>query len=304
MITTDVITMGEALVVGRTQSPGPLRHADTLRLDVAGAENNVAIGLRRLGHRVSWLGRVGDDEFGAKILATLRGEDVDVSGAVLDTEAPTAFMTKEYRTATTTRMAYYRAGSAGSRLCPADIDLTRLRAAKILHVTGITVALSQTARQAVHAAIDAARHGGALVSVDVNYRARLWPDRASAASALHELARHGDIVFASEDELDLVDAQPRELVVTRGAAGAQAHLPEGIIEQEAMPAVAVDPVGAGDGFVAGYLSGLLDGLPPTGRLRRGAVLGAFAVSSHSDWQGLPRRDELALVDATSGTTVR
>lgn len=301
---TDVITFGETLVVGRGTPTGPMRHAESLRLDVAGAESNVAIGLRRLGHTVSWSGRVGADEFGARVRSTLRAEDIDISAVTVDDDAPTGFMTAERRTGTTTRVAYYRTGSAGSRLSPADVSAKTVAAARILHVTGITAALSATALAAVHAAIDAAEQAVVLVSVDVNYRSRLWPDRTEALHTLRSLTRRAGLVFASDDELAFVEGNPSHLVTTRGAAGATAFAGGICYEQPAYPITAVDPIGAGDAFVAGYLSAILDGLGPAESLHRGAVLGACAAASHSDWQGLPTRSELNLIGAFDGTTVR
>jgi 2-dehydro-3-deoxygluconokinase len=301
---TDVITFGETLVVGQAHPPGPLRHATTLHLDIAGAESNVAIGLRRLGHTVAWVGRVGADEFGSRVLGTLRAEDIDTSCAVVDPDAPTAFMTTETRTTTATRVAYYRTGSAGSRLCPADVPTIALTQARILHLTGVTAALSSTARTALHAAIDTARAAGVLVSLDINYRSRLWPDRTQAAHTLAGLTRRADLVFASDNEHDLIDGEPGQIVITRGTAGATALVEGHAYDQDAFPVTAVEPIGAGDAFVAGYLSALLDGADPATRLRRGAILGAFAAASHSDWQGLPTRAELHLIGTDDGTTIR
>jgi 2-dehydro-3-deoxygluconokinase len=304
---TDLVTLGETLVVGRADPPGPARHATSLLLDICGAESNVAIGVRRLGHTSVWLGRVGDDEFGARILSTLRGERVDVSAAISDPDAPTAFMVKERRAPDITRVTYYRAGSAGSRLTIGDIDVDQLRAARILHVTGITCALGARPRDAVLHAAGVARSAGVTVSVDVNYRARLWPRRSTAAAVLDELAQHADILFASEDELDLVAHAARdapELVITRGAAGASVRVDGRTHELPALAIAAVDPVGAGDAFAAGYLSAVLDGARPTEGLRRGVALGACAVASHSDWQGLPHRDQLRLMEGPEGSATR
>ncbi len=104
---------------------------------------------------------------------------------------------------------------------------------------------------------------------------------------------------------ELLDRGVREVVVKRGAAGAGVHTAAGRWETPAVPVTSIDTVGAGDAFTAGYLSALLDGEDVAGRLQRGALAGAFAVSTAGDWEGLPRRDELALLGATpSGTTQR
>ncbi|WP_141704419.1 sugar kinase, partial [Planobispora rosea] len=178
---TDLVTLGETMALFTARRVGALRHARDFDLGVGGAESNVAIGVTRLGLRACWIGRVGADEFGELVRSTLAGEHVDVSRAVVDPDAPTGLMVKGRRTAELVDVRYYRAASAGSRLRPADLDTGLIRSARVLHVTGITPALSATALEAVRAAVAEARAAGVPVSMDVNYRRALWaPDRAAA----------------------------------------------------------------------------------------------------------------------------
>ncbi|MFC4530044.1 sugar kinase [Sphaerisporangium dianthi] len=289
---TEIFTLGEALGV---VSADRLRHDTDVRLDVAGAEFTAAIGLARLGHSVTWLGRVGADELGARILTVLRGEGVDVSHAQTDPAAPTGLAVRQRRIGRVGHVVHYRGGSAGSRLGPGDIPARALQAAKVLHVTGITPALSGTAWSAAHHAIKLAREAGVAVSVDVNHRPQLWVDRQEAVEALTELAAGADVLFANQDELQLIEpaiGTVRELVVTRGGKGASATVNGMRYDAQAAPVTVVDPVGAGAAFAAGYLSGMLEELHPTDRLRRGSALAAFTIAGHSPWQGLPTRSEL------------
>ena len=321
--TAGVVTLGESMAALGSPAPGPLRHAPHLTLSIAGAESNVAIGVRRLGHPSAWIGRVGADEFGTMVLERLRAEQVDVSGARTDPGAPTGLLVKEQRTPDVTRVMYYRSGSAGSRLCPDDLDpatapaASRLiAAAAVLHVTGITPLLSPGAAEAVRTAVGLADAAGVPVSLDVNHRTALG-SAAQLRAALLPLLPQVSHLFAGEEELLLLadadneaeavdrlrDAVP-ELVVKRGAHGATLYGKAGELHQPAVPVRAVDPVGAGDAFVAGYLAGLLDGSPAPERLRLACLTGAFAVSVPSDWSGLPSRDELRLLSAPPGTTLR
>ncbi|MEU5719700.1 sugar kinase [Streptomyces sp. NPDC020403] len=316
--TPDVVTLGETMAVLRAS--GPLRMGGDLRLSVAGAESNVAIGLSRLGHRARWIGRVGDDELGTLVLRTLRAESVDTTGARTDHDAPTGLLLSEPRIADLTRIQYYRAGSAGSRLCPEDVPPALLDGARILHVSGITCALGPQPLAAVRAAVQAARTAGILVSLDVNHRPRLW-SASEAADILRPLARDADLVIASEDELalatdpsartttdrvrSLLSGGPtREVAVKLGGDGAELHTAEGREHTAARRVSVRDTVGAGDAFTAGLLSGLLDGLGTRERLARANTVGAFAVGSMGDWQGLPERRELALLDREDGATLR
>jgi 2-dehydro-3-deoxygluconokinase len=323
----DLLTFGESMVSLR--SAGPLSAGGALAMHVAGAESNVAVGVARLGHSVSWAGVVGADPHGEYILRQLRSEGIQVSHRV-DAGRSTGVMFLEQRTADLTRAFYYRAGSAGSTLGRGDVDLALDAGPRILHLTGITAALSAEARAAFGYAAERAAAEGVLVSLDVNYRSRLWT-RDEARAVLAPLARHADILIASDDELDLaVSAAPcaapggdrsddaetalarellgrgvTEVVVKRGARGAGVHTAAGRFEAPAVAVTSIDTVGAGDAFTAGYLSALLDGGDVPARLERGTVMGAFAVSTVGDWEGLPGRDELHLLAATqSGATVR
>ncbi len=313
----DVTTFGETMAALR--GAGPLRLGGTMRLSVAGAESNVAIGLARLGHNVRWLGRVGDDELGRLVVRTLRAEGVDTSAVLVDAERPTGLLLFERRVNELVRVSYYRAGSAGGALSSDDVLPALEATPRLLHVTGITLALGAKAADCVVAAVRRARDRGVLVSLDVNFRSRLWSATA-ARETLRPLIKSIDILFASEDELRLVAADPaadisaaaeqliadglREIVVKRGAAGADAYSREGMSSAPARAVSVVDVVGAGDALVAGYLSALLDGQSLTERLERGVIAGAFAVAREGDWEGLPDRDELRLLDAGEGTTLR
>ncbi|TYB34527.1 sugar kinase [Micromonospora sp. AP08] len=313
----DLLTFGEALVSLR--STGPLTAGGALTPHLAGAEANVAIGLARLGHRAAFAGRVSDDELGAFLLRQLRAEGVDVTHVLRDPERPAGLMFLERRTADLTRVLYQRAGSAGSALGVDDLRPALAAGARVLHLTGITPALSDRAREAAAWAAETAARAGTLVCLDVNHRAKLW-SRDDARAVLTPLAGHASVVVASADELDLVGAPGDDeetlaagllargvstVLVKLGGDGARAYTREGRRHAAALPVTAVDTVGAGDAFTAGYLSGHLDGLDLAGRLRRAVTLGAFAVAGHGDWETLPRRNELSLLDSRQpGDTLR
>lgn len=287
-------------------------------MSLGGAETNVAIGLSRLGHTVSWVGRLGADEVGTFALRTLRAESVVTDGVVIDPERATGLMLLEKRIAEVSRAAYYRAGSAGSALRIDDLRAALDGKPRILHLTGITPALSSTAAEATLWAAGEAKRRGILVSFDVNYRSRLWT-APRAAATLGPLAELADFIIASDDELALVAPEAseadavvnlhrrgvREIVIKRGAAGASTYVVgEQPVHQTALPVPVVDTVGAGDAFTAGYLSAFLDGEPTPGRLLRGVTLGAFAVAGSGDWENLPYRSELSLAAQSAGSTIR
>ncbi|TQK51249.1 2-dehydro-3-deoxygluconokinase [Streptomyces sp. SLBN-118] len=300
-----LVTMGETMALLTATGEGPLRHQRTLELGTGGAESNVAIGVSRLGVPAAWIGRVGDDEFGRLVLATLRAENIDTGAVCTDPTAPTGLMLKERRTLIDRRVSYYRRGSAGSYLAPEDVSEHVVAGAALLHVTGITPALSPTAHEAVLRAIRIARRHDVPVSFDVNYRSALWSPQ-EAHSCLLALARDADVLFAGEDEAALLGATgdhaamaahlgafgPTEVVIKRGAHGAYAIADGTVHEVAAVPTTVVDPVGAGDAFVAGYLAERLAGAPVPQRLQTAAICGAAACAVRGDWEGSPRRAEL------------
>ncbi|MEU8955480.1 sugar kinase [Streptomyces sp. NPDC048518] len=324
-----VLTLGESMVALR--GSGPLKLGGTMNVSVAGAESNVAIGLARLGHPVRWAGAVGDDEAGELVLRTLRAEGVDVTSATQDAGAPTGLILFEPRLPEVTRVHYYRAHSAGSRLGPDAVEaaFAGARPPRVLHLTGITPALGPSARDACRRALRLAREHGTEVCLDVNFRSRLW-SREEASAELRTWIPYVDVLIASDDELPLclpdpVPAAPadasaevpadapeksliaqgvREVVVKLGADGAVAHTADTELRAPAREVRAVDAVGAGDAFVAGYLSALLDGADVAARLDRAVTTGAFAVASPGDWEGAPTRAELGLLGAGPGTVVR
>jgi 2-dehydro-3-deoxygluconokinase len=303
-----LVTLGETMGVLVPQQPGPLHRGAGLRLSIAGAESNVAIGVRRLGGPATWIGRVGQDEIGDLIVRELRAEDV--SAQVVRDPAPTGMMLKTSRAAGVTRVVYYRTASAGSRLSPADLDEAAIAGAGVLHVTGITPALGRDPAAAVHAAIEIARAHRVPVSLDVNYRAALW-DAATAGAALRDLARRADLVFAGDQEAALLadpaePAQmarqiaalgPAQVLIKLGERGSLALVDGVRHDQGPVPVRAVDPVGAGDAYVAGYLAELLAGQDLRTRLATAAAAGAFVVTLSGDWEGLPTRPDLDLLHA-------
>jgi 2-dehydro-3-deoxygluconokinase len=306
----DLITLGETMGLVAFNDTGPLALGSLGRLTIGGAESNVAIGAARLGHHSGWIGRVGGDTLGRLVRTTLLAEGVDSRGVTTDPEVPTGLMLREHRTFDRFRVDYYRRGLAGSRLSvehlPADVS------ARVVHTSGINPALSESAGAAARALMRRGREAGALVSFDVNFRSALW-SAEQARPGLGSFLTDADLLFAGADEAELVlglgagattadelarglaELGPREVVIKLGEQGALTLVDGSVTRLPARRVTCLDPVGAGDAFVAGYLSALLDGGDVAARLDRGVACGAFAVSVHGDWEGAPRRSELAMV---------
>ena len=305
---TYVVTLGETMALMASDKAGPLAHASTMSLGIGGSESNVAIGLQRLGVQAVWCSRIGADSLGQLVEREIRAEGVVVHVTV-DDDAPTGLMVKERRTPTAQKVAYYRSGSAGSRIAPDDVNERLIAGAALLHVSGITPALSPQAASTLHYAVAAAKAAGVPVSFDLNYRSKLW-DAEAAGSAYREIIPHVDIVFAGLEEAELAvgtvrDAEeaarriaamgPGQVIIKLGADGALAFIDGQLFRQEAMEIAVLDTVGAGDAFVAGYLAEFVEGLGAGERLQTAVRTGAFVCLVPGDWEGLPRRDELRLL---------
>lgn len=310
--------MGEAMGLFLAEDGVPLRRARRFTRQVAGAELNVAVGLARLGHRCAFVGRVGDDPFGEDVVATLRAEGVDASAVVVDPDAPTGLLTRDAHGERAMRVVYHRSGSAGARLRPADLPDQLLDHARLLHLTGITPALGESARAAVEDALDRAAARGVAVSFDPNFRHRLWR-REEAAPQLRELASRASVVLASEAEARwlsgredpaaasvwLAEQGASVAVVKQGEAGALVTDGGPPVHVPALPLrAAVDPVGAGDAFDAGFLSAWLEGRPLAECARCGHAAGAACVMAAGDLDGLPTAAERDALLAGAGEVDR
>lgn len=295
-----VVCVGETMAALVPDPPEPLERAGRLSLSVAGAESNVAMYLADHGVPVAWLSALGDDPLGRRVRATVSAAGVDVSHVRTDTRHPTGLLVKSPDPSTGTRVHYYRTGSAASALGPELLDEEPVRSAALLHVTGITPALSPSCRELVTKAltgsVDARPHA---VSFDVNHRPALWPD-GTAATVLRRLADRADIVFVGLDEaqglwgedLTVTDVRhllphPRILVVKDGARAATAVTEHGVHTVPALRTAVVEPVGAGDAFAAGFLAGLLRSLTTAQALRLGHITAVSALRVTGDHGPLP-----------------
>ncbi len=302
----DVVTIGESMVVFTPTSDGFMRNASHFTKKIGGAESNVAVGLARLGHRAGWISKLGDDEFGKAILAFLKGENVDVSQVTIDQEAPTGIYFKEPRRQNSTRVYYYRRGSAASKLTANDLNNEYLSKAKYVHITGITPALSESCRETVFEIIRLAKQNGSIIVFDPNLRTKLW-DEQTARDTLLRLASEADIVLPgiAEGEFLFGENDPHKLgklfldhgastvVMKVGAEGAYYFTNNESVLISGFPVKqVVDPVGAGDGFAAGFLSGLIDGLDLGKAVERANAVGALVTMVNGDVDGLPERDEV------------
>ncbi len=293
----DMTTIGETLLRISVGAGVALETTDTAQLHAAGAESNVACALARLGRRVAWSSRLPDTPPGRLIANTLRGAGVDLSQvAWFPAGRVGTFYVELAPSPAPVRVTYDRAHSLASEMTPDSIDSDALLRTRLLHLTGITPALSDKCGETMRFIVDAARASGIPRSFDINYRRKLW-SAEEARRALVPLARGCDILFIARSDArevfgiaespersleairDLIEA--RRVVFSIGEEGVLAWDGGGIRHQPAMPTAVIDRLGAGDALAAGVIHGWLDGDFAAG-LQYGAALAAICLRSHGD----------------------
>lgn len=301
-----VLTAGETMALLDPADEGELELGRRFTLRVAGAESNFGIALARLGIRVAWISRLGTDPLGDVVHATLAAEGLDLRYVLRDPNGPTGLFVK-WRTGGRTRVLYYRKGSAASRLAPGDVPADALDGVAVVHLTGITMALSESARDLVVGLARRARERGITVLFDPNWRSPLWRGPGEAAEAQRQVLPHvdwylcgleeGNLLFGTDGAEALVaaarDAGAGDVAVRVGERGALVRDDSGL--REVCPsrvASVLDEVGAGDGFAAGFAYGLLHGVPPEDCARAGNAIAAAALAGTGDWETFPRVHEL------------
>lgn len=307
--TLEVCTLGETMAAMNPSSSGPLRHVDTFKKTVGGSESNVAVALARLGHRVGWVGWLGDDEFGKEALSFIRGEGVDTSRVRLKSEARTGLYFKEKGSLGALGVYYYRDGSAASTMRFEELDLDYLLSGRLLHLTGITPLLSESCRDLTLRLASAANDRGVVLSLDANLRWLLLRDRRPW-DALEPMLSRADLLFLTDEEATVLfgggdpetvrlasQSLRARLVVVHRPDGAFVVEEYGVTERTAHEVEAVDTVGAGDAFAAGFLAGWLRGWSTGSCLDLANACGACAVTVPGDAEGMPtEREALALCE--------
>ncbi|NEU62163.1 sugar kinase [Paenibacillus sp. ALJ109b] len=300
----EIVTFGESMGLLTAKDTRGLEYAATLDKSFGGAESNLAIGVSRLGHTSGWFGRLGNDPIGNMILKAIRGEGVDVSRARMSDKEPTGLMIRENASGKAS-VHYYRKLSAASAITPEDLDTDYIAGAQILHVTGITAAISASGLATVEAAIHIAKQAGVKVSFDPNLRLKLWLAE-EARPVLLRLAEQADYFLPGLDEMKLLyNEEDDQKVLERLSAMNAVCIVKGgpdltyVLVNGTLTEVpyfkadhVLDTVGAGDGFCAGFLSGLIKGYSPQEATRLGNLTGSMVIQAVGDWEALPTWEQV------------
>ncbi|WP_248802472.1 sugar kinase [Pseudomonas sp. MWU13-2100] len=303
----EILSFGETMAMFVAEQTGDLARVGHFHKRIAGADSNVAIGLARLGFKVNWLSRVGADSLGRFVIDTLQGEGLHCDYVDIDPRYPTGFQLKSREDrGQDPQVEYFRRGSAASHLSVADIR-PELLTADHLHATGIPPALSASARELSFELMTRMAAAGRSVSFDPNLRPNLWTSEKQMIEDVNALAALAHWVLPGLGEGRLLTGyqEPRDIAafyldqgaavvaIKLGADGAyyRTQRDEGFVAAVPVQTV-VDTVGAGDAFAVGVVSALLENHSVAQAMARGNWIGAQAVQSRGDMEGLPTREQL------------
>ena len=296
-------------------SDQPLEEADTFTRSLAGDSLNILVAAARLGTTTGYITRLGSDPFTAYLLNTWRKENIDTSH-VIEVEGFNAVHFVALMPDGDREFVYYRKGSAPSTMEPSDLKADYIASAKILHLSGITQAISESARETVQRAAAIAKENGILVSYDPNYRHQLW-SYDEARQAMESVLPYVDYFLPSvpsDTEALLDTSDPREVVdkmlargvgtvaVKLGSDGVMVGTADEVFTSPARPqGPVVDTTGAGDAFSGGFLHGLLHGMNHRDAATLGSITAGLKVRGRGALTTMPTRDEVfSVFDSLKG----
>jgi 2-dehydro-3-deoxygluconokinase len=292
----DIIAIGEALYeLNQPKDGAPFLPG------FGGDTSNAVIAAARSGASTGYFTAVGADRFGQSLVELWRAEGVDASRVIVNGAAHTGLYFVTHGP-DGHEFSYLRAGSAASRLTEADIPADYVGAARLLHVSGISQAISSSAADAVFAAIDLARRRKILVSYDTNLRLKLWPLQRARA-IIHEAMKSVDVALPGLDDartltgLDQPDAivdfylrlGARVVALTLGKEGALVATPGRRERVASIRVEAVDATGAGDAFDGAFLAEFLNAGDPFEAARFANVAAALSTRGYGAVPPLPMR---------------
>ncbi len=305
----DLISVGRCMVdLYCDQVGSPLREAQSVSMYIGGCPTNVAVGAARLGLKVAMLTRVGDDRTGEFVRETFRREGVDVSHVVSDPTSHTPMVLAEIVPPDKFALTWYRERAADLKLQESDFDRAWLRQAKAVLISGNSYSTESSAR-VTRTLVEEARAAGCKIVYDIDYRPVLWYDEKPDGTRtlveparLREILPQVDLLVGTEEEYaalggyeDARQLAPRAVTVRKlGPRGAQVARPgEGPVEVAGFPVKVLNTLGAGDAFMAGFLSGWLRDQTLEECVRRGNANGALVVTRHGCAPAMPYADEVA-----------
>ena len=302
----DVITIGDGMISMCPIKKGPIMFSNTFERKIGGAELNVAIGCSRLGLKSGWISKLGKDDFGKFIKKAVMGEGVDVSKVDLVEDYVTSVYFREILSDGTSRSFYYRENSPTEKLEINKDYEEYFKNAKILHITGVLPSINDNNKKVILDAISLAKKYNLIISFDPNIRLKMWT-REEATEFINKILNKVDILLIGDEEVELLNGHSdleraidefhslgiKNVIIKRGKDGAIGSSGDKVCYSPSIkPRAVVDTVGAGDGFVSGFLAAYLKGKSLEETLEFANAVGSLVVGVEGDNEGLPYYEDV------------
>ncbi|AQM59278.1 sugar kinase [Clostridium baratii] len=302
----DVITIGDGMISMCPIKKGPIMFSNTFERKIGGAELNVAIGCSRLGLKSGWISKLGKDDFGKFIKKAVMGEGVDVSKVDLVEDYVTSVYFREILSDGTSRSFYYRENSPTEKLEINKDYEEYFKNAKILHITGVLPSINDNNKKVILDAISLAKKYNLTISFDPNIRLKMWT-KEEATEFINKILNKVDILLIGDEEVELLNGHSdleraidgfhnlgvKNVIIKRGKDGAIGSSGDKVCYSPSIkPRAVVDTVGAGDGFVSGFLAAYLKGKSLEETLEFANAVGSLVVGVEGDNEGLPYYEDV------------
>ncbi|MBP2079444.1 sugar kinase [Oceanobacillus polygoni] len=315
----DVTTIGEGSLRLSVPAGKRLNLASSFEIGVSGAEGNVVGCLSRLGWKTGWISCLPETPVGKRVRNEYRSHGINVDQIIWSDQFRLATLYVEYAAPPrSTKVIFDRKNTCFTNILKEDVDWSYLLDSKIIHLTGITVALSENTKIIVQESIKRAHEAGVPISFDVNYRSTLW-EVEEAYETMLPMIQNVEVLFCSKRDAESVFgcegndheiirqlqkiSNANKLVMSRGAAGV-VGLEDGVIYEEPAPEVVIiDRIGAGDGLAGGVLHGWLERDFVKG-LKYGVLTAALALSQYGEVVNTNEKELNGLLESRGADIVR
>lgn len=300
----DVVALGEPLIQFNSLTLGPLRFVNYFEKHVAGSELNFCVAVVRNHLSCGLIARVGNDEFGKNVIEYCKSQGVDTSQIKVDDSfTGIYFVQRGYPVPLKSELIYYRKGSAGSKLSPEDVDEDYVKSAKLVHSSGITLAISESARGAVFKAFELAK----MRSFDTNIRLKLWPPEKARETILGLLRKYDvEVLITDPDDTKILlgvsdpdgaykkykELGVKTLLYKLGPKGAVVFKDDRKVYRDAYKVPVEDTTGAGDAMAGTFVSLYLQGKDLEYALVHGIVASTLVITVRGDNELIPTTEDV------------
>ena len=301
----EILSFGEPLAAFYSKDRRSLSRAGEFDMTWGGDTSNVALGISKLGHSSGYITRVGNDAFGEGFIDLWRSNSVDTTNVIVDTNRLTGMYFASF-TGEGHEFIYRRKDAAASTYSTEDAETVDLEGVKILHLSGVSQAISRSCLEASFVLMNRAKEQGALISYDLNYRSKLWSKDLAKSVYLSVILDYADIVSLNDEEQEVLDLHgvpenaamsllklgPKIVALRCGIRGAVIATEEKVVKGKAKRVEVADTVGAGDSFTASLLCCFLEACDIDNTLEFALSAAALTCTQIGSTQGQPSKEQV------------